>query len=911
MNYPEPSLDLHTINANIISMGEWKLITNWGSLRSGDLIDNEAAFHAGHVNDILRLNIPPFFTPLVASDTSGVWIVNELGGAAMPLSTTWDSPHLNCLSAGFYSDQHVYAAGDALFETDTNSPFPLLNWRPIKIQTDGEHPLSPGEIWRVIVVRERRKIVVASDGGIFWADIPAAGGAYSFRQAFFHAAKRPLPGKRYSGLAEGSGNRVVAGAWGSDLRAHFGIFVGDWTGPTGDLIFERATITGSINEGRMLRTEIASCATDRGRLYAICGGGGALTPKLDANGNLLTDGFGDVQWDGDDLIFRVLRSKDGGMTWEIAGNTVIGSSDLLFNGNKDIIGHTQFGYNLCVGVSPFDPNLVSIGVGGFAISKDAAKTWQVFHEGDSVHLHPDIHGVVFDQTDPAHIRLYICSDGGLASTPDLGTTFFSGGNRQLPNFQFFRFAASFQNSGLIGGSLQDNGDVYTMLYVNDDPWKDLDGGDGILMMFLQSGHLVHHNNTLTTKDTSGTDMEYGSKTRIAEWDDAKRAFNYLKLLPNVPLAWGVIPVDATGDGLVNQNQGNDNIIEVVDLPDWKNAGGHPMLAVAAEAETVYGLFSDGNGGFIWNQLAVVPHEPTKDAKGNELPYFATAVASRDGNAIIVGMNNGKIFKIDAPAWVSSDIAIPGNTKSLVRFSVIAPKNIFAIAGKKVFQHDGTSWNDVTPTTPVPTSPLTALTADRSDPKPRLFLASSSQVWESGDNGRSWFDISGGLVRSPQITDLRFVIESSGAEFLYLSTFGWSAFRRLLNFDEVLKPVTVTGHMDIVDRVAIGHDIWSHPPIANTLHFGPLHPFEEAAYTVDDGDEIRVLLKLRFEWHIDFSIVVKYDATLIAMDEDNYVDDLLSGSFLVPFGTTKQQIIDLASDELWPDRAHIEINVANP
>ena len=155
------------------------------------------------------------------------------------------------------------------------------------------------------------------------------------------------------------------------------------------------------------------------------------------------------------------------------------------------------------------------------------------------------------------------------------------------------------------------------------------------------------------------------------------------------------------------------------------------------------------------------------------------------------------------------------------------------------------------------------------------------------------------------------MESSGASFLYLSTFGWSAFRRLLNFDEVLKTVTVSGHMDIVDRVAFGHDIWAHPTIFNVLQLGPLHPFEVAEYTEDDGDEVRVVLKLQFEWHTDFSVVVKYDATLIAKDEDDAVDDHTSGSFTVPFSTTKQQIIDLASDEFWPDRAHIEINVANP
>lgn len=880
-------------------MGDWKLVSFWGSLRDGDPYSADAAFHAGHVNDVLRLNTAPFFPVLVASDTSGVWIVNEFGGIAIPLSWDWSLPHLNCLSPGIYSDQHVYAGGDALWETDTTTSVPLLNWRQIPIQTDGEHPLNPGQIYRVIVVRERSKVVLASDGGIFWANIPAAPGTnYSFRRASL------LPGLRYSGLAEGLKNTVVAGAWGSDLNSHFGIFVGDWTGASGDLIFSRASILGSINARMMLRTEISSCAGDHSRLYAVCGGGGGLTPVLDKAGKPQTDGFGDVVWNGDDLIYRVLASTDGGNSWNVTGSAIPGSADQLFNGPKDVIGHTQGGYNLCIAVSPFDPNLVAVGVGTYALSKKAGNDdWEVF--GGSPHLHADIHGLYFDQTDPARLRLYVCSDGGLASTPDLGKTYATGANRQLPNFQFRRFAASPLNSGLVGGSLQDNGDVYTMQYVNVDPWKDLDGGDGVLMMFLQSGHLVRSNNTLTL-NVSGTDIEYGNKTRIAAWDDGKRAFNDLKLFPTDPLSRGVIPVDSTGDGL------NFSVVEVVDEPAWINAAGQSMLGVGEVNETMYGLFNDGTGRFVWNQLATVPHEPDKDPTGKELPYFAMSIASFDGNAILVGMNNGKVFRFDAPAWTAIELTIPGNSNGVIRFAAVGASPIFAIAGSRIFRYSGTTWANVTPTAPAPTptSSLTAVTTDRGSPR-TIYLASSAQLWNSNDDGATWFDATGTLPRAAQIQDLRYVTETSGASFLYLSTFGWSAFRRLLNFDEVLKTVTVSGHMDIVDRVAFGHDDWAHPAIFNILQLGPLHPFEEADYTETDGDEVKVELNLRFEWHTDFSVVVKYDASLIAMDEDNYVDDHQAGSLTVPFGTTGHQIIDLASDEYWPDRAHIEVNIANP
>ena len=90
----------------------------------------------GHLNDVLRLNMPPYVPTLVASDTSGVWVANEQGGPALPLSTQWDATHSDCLAAGISSELRVYAAGDALSETDTTAPAPLFKWRKIPTQTD-------------------------------------------------------------------------------------------------------------------------------------------------------------------------------------------------------------------------------------------------------------------------------------------------------------------------------------------------------------------------------------------------------------------------------------------------------------------------------------------------------------------------------------------------------------------------------------------------------------------------------------------------------------------------------------------------------------------------------------------------------------------------------------------------------
>jgi hypothetical protein len=896
---------------------QWRLISQWGSLRDGDPADDAAAFHAGHLNDVLRLNAPPDNPLLVASATSGVWQPNESGGIAMPLSSSWPQLVLNCLAEGFYSPLHVYAAGDALWETDTTLPDPLFNWRMIPVQLDGEHPLKTGIIWRVIVVRQKGVLVLACDQGVFWAQIPPAGGIYAFKKA------TSLPGLRYSGLAEGTGGTVLAGAWGTDQVSHFGIFLGEWTpgAGVGDLVFKTVNYGPGIDPKKMLRIEIAACASDRDHLYAVCGGGGDLKPVL-KDGKPDLDDFKDIKWAEEDFILVVMKSNNGGKDWNVTGSTVKSHNEPLFGDtNQDLAGSTQRGYNLCIGVSPLDPQRVAVGLGAFFFSEDGGTEWRLFTD-DNPHLHTDVHSVYFDPTDPTKQTVYIGSDGGLARTGDWGQTFSSSSNRQLPNFQVRRFAASFQNSGLIGGSLQDNGNVYTPLYIAADPWKDLDGGDGRLMMFLRSGHLARHNNGLQGKNSAGVYVEFGNEPRAAEWDDAKRQFHDLQLFTDPPYSRGVIPLDGSADGLANTSEAregdqDDNIIEVVNVPTGENDQSELMVAVAAETEAVFGLFEGSESHFHWQPLpTVLPHLPDKDADGNDKDYFATASASLDGNSIFVGMNNGKTFRLDAPTWEPG--ALKGIDAGVHQFLVLDGGVAFAVAGQKIYNLDGDTWKALPTGGPgeLPGGAFyKAIEADRTTAPPTLFVATAAMVWSSADNGKTWSAMMAGLPVLPQCENVRFVTESSQANFLYLSTFGWSVFKRLLNAeDNVTQTVNIKGLMDIVDRVAVGEDIWAHPKFAITFTVGPFHPIDEQVRTEDDGDEIQVALKIRVEWQLDGSVVVKFAADLISKDEDNEVDDHREGSLTVASGLTQPQVIDLVTEtaDLFqsPDRAHIEFQVEN-
>src|SRR5206468_12034723 len=127
--------------------------------------------------------------------------------------------------------------------------------------------------------------------------------------------------------------------------------------------------------------------------------------------------------------------------------------------------------------------------------------------------------------------------------------------------------------------------------------------------------------------------------------------------------------------------------------------------------------------------------------------------------------------------------------------------------------------------------------------------------------------------TPHCSDLRFVREKSGATSLYLATYGRSVYRLFLNVsEERIVRVTVNGRMDMVDRLAFGHDIWAHPNFSNTVTLGAGHPIETLTITEEDGDEIEVKLELGFQWFIDPSVDVAYTATLISKDEDNAVAD---------------------------------------
>ena len=159
----------------------WELANPFGILMD----EATDAWNSGHASDVLEL---PSGGLLVSTEKGGVWTVSTTG-ATLPLSDSWINPDINCLAPGVDNpDAHFFAGcpGAVIRETDLGGAVPLLSWLPVS------NPLSAtaGDVHRIVIIRNLRRIIAACDGGLFWATIPATTSNRGFLMPF-----RPRPSR--------------------------------------------------------------------------------------------------------------------------------------------------------------------------------------------------------------------------------------------------------------------------------------------------------------------------------------------------------------------------------------------------------------------------------------------------------------------------------------------------------------------------------------------------------------------------------------------------------------------------------------------------------------------------------------------------------------------------------------------
>lgn len=717
------------------------------------------SFEAGHVNDVLVRGNGGL---LVATDTGGVWSISAQTFAAFPLSDSWEKPDMRCLAFGPDGEDHVYAGGSALYVTDPSAPVPLFAWHSLK----SLDKMNPGTIWRVAVMKSARRIVVVSDNGIFWSKIPPMGplspgclGAllgitgppWSDGHVWQQAKGTELPNGKFFGLTLGATQKIdpfgrpmnlrdVTVVVGGSQTAR-GVFVGQWDSAD-NLLMKRAHFSGALDLVQlvMAATSVVSCTSQPQVVYAV---------GSDDNGRAAV----------------VVRSDDGGRIWNPCQMMLKGGGNLQSNAGTQ----GEDGYNGCIGVSPFDPNLVAIGweFGPF-ISDNGGQLWQQARGP----THADIHSVYFDPRIGAHLGsvigvgtsdlLYVCSDGGLASTSDSGQTFESGYNQQLLNLQYYSatgvrqswgsIGAFPQFDGLVGGGLQDNGNCFAELGgTTFTPWTHLDGRDGGFFTPLQTGQVLHNIGLQPTPQP----------ILASRWDTG--AHTFVDTAP-VLIAHSKPPAQPDPKGLIGVNS-----LEFVKHPKFTRRG-RLMYAVASVGLDVYGLFAERNGDKItWEYLGTTP---------GAAPNVAWAVASVDGTNVFVGTSERRIFLLDAQNGASVEYLYDralNPTGTFIRIVPYSNTRAFAIQNwddhGTVIALRGLVWAPAG--SGLPDSPFFALEGARNITNDTLLAATDDRVFISYDEAKTWGRASKGLPRCPHCADLRFVKDHRGAQRIYLGTFGRS------------------------------------------------------------------------------------------------------------------------------------------
>jgi len=735
---------------------QWALANPWGI--QVDSASN--AWDAGHVNDVLEAS----GAILVANQSGGVTLITD-GGTATSLSHDWDSPDMNALAYGPDGGAHVFAGGisvrtgmGVLYVTNPALDAPLLApWVSVPLP-------NIGVVNRILVIPDARYVVLATSNGLWWSSIPPRG---STTFAWQRASGLPVPDGAYWGLAAGSPQnnvQVTASAWGPDAsRGHYGIFYGQWA--SGQLQMQRASIaapsSGGIDQTQMAATSLASAPSAHNVMFAV---------SSDAAG----------------FILGILYSVTSGREWNRASAQLHDASGAVYRDAtshavvslRDFAGDQGNAWNNCIGISATDTRTFAIGWrNGPFLTQDGGVTFKPVTEGTGGHQ--DMHAILFTATGGG--RMYVASDGGVhlanvsapptASGQNLAFPFTSYHNQKLANLQFLgpsarqfwgAFGVSYTTAGLIGGGLQDNDNVYSMISGGSaTPWRHLyAGADGGPLVFLRTGGVMQAD--------IAQNLMYGRLSGAGFSDNA------------------TIPIRRAKTGGPSGNTGIMAVVEIVNDPAFTNNSGQLMYAVGGTGADVYGLFANRDGGDIhWDYLTSLPI-----TQGQSI----SAISSGSGAKIFAGVRgNGQIYMFapSNPTSITASTGLPTTVDSYNRIMVLriivqsdsssvdafAVYNDFStnpVTGQIYRTTNGRDWNAVG--TGLPGGPYYYLETNWQAAPKTLYIATDDAVYASTNNGGAWFRVSNGLPARPHCSDFRYVTEPDGTHYLYLATFGWSVWR---------------------------------------------------------------------------------------------------------------------------------------
>ncbi|HEV7780911.1 MAG TPA: hypothetical protein VGO58_06575 [Chitinophagaceae bacterium] len=716
-------------------------INGWGLLNPYGIDRSSNRWESGRVNDVLEID-GATNSVLAIADMGGVWWLRSGGNWAVSLSNNWSSPDMFSLAKGINAN-HYFAGGvkagtsveGALYQTDFTGQAPLLlPWKEIPLP-------FVGTIYKILVQESTRKIILGTQNGIWWSYIPTRsdGSGYSFTRALFPAGCNMI----VNDLAAGPDNSFIISFRGAGCPDSGPFLFKASFSPTNYLAMNPVAVSGltPAELSTVSTVSIASCKNRKEFMYAVVANG---------TGGLL----------------GVLKSGNGGTTFE----------KLNWRPSDDPGGRGGDSRNNCIAVHAANPDIVSFGwIRGPYISTNGGGSFNAMNMNL---IHDDKAALEFSETNPN--RLYICSDGGLASLNNINDPVQSSmdytWSRRLANLQFvgpaalrqwwgrFDVGMSYSNIITVGGGLQDNNNVH--MDGIDRPWKPLESlYDGGAHFYLGSGGMLWSN--------SGGGLRYRARNATTDIQIPIRNFS------------------PGSDQRVNSLNG---LFCKVIKPQKRNLAGQYMYAISTHSfgpdpaiafNVIYGIFANADETDMHAEYLFTT------TGANEV---TSAISSYDGIEIFIGKRtSGRVIKmINRGGTLQYDQVnangIPtGNdfNRHIARtIDVGSSSEAYALRndewrrGSVFFSPNGADWSDITGN--LPPGIFYSMDLYKNACRNILFVITDDKVYACVNHSGIWTDISAGLPVRAHCSDIHVVQNPGCTTDIYLSTFGWSIWKTVLS-----------------------------------------------------------------------------------------------------------------------------------
>jgi hypothetical protein len=442
---------------------------------------------------------------------------------------------------------------------------------------------------------------------------------------------------------------------------------------------------------------------------------------------------------GDYGLYGVYKSTNSGSTWtQVKGAT---SPNLLGWESNGSDAGGQGWYDLCITVSPTDPNNVYTGGVNIWRSTNGGSTWTInahWTGSGASYAHADHHAIEF--LPGSGTTLFSGNDGGFFKTTNNGTNWTDYSNG-LGIHQFYRIGASKTNSSIVLGGAQDNGtDRY-----NAGSWTRIIGGDGMECAV----------------DYTNANIQYGA------------------------LYYGDIYRTTSGGTPTNMADPSEDGAWVT--PYVLHPTTNTTMYYAAQTK-VYRSTNVTNTTPTWSSISSTALGSTSD------PLTVLAVAPSNGTTMITA-NSANAWKgvYGGSSWTWTSLSGSGLPAGVtyVAFHPTDPNTIWATiggftAGSKVFKtvNGGTSWTNIS--TGLPNIPANCVAVHPSTPTD-VYIGTDLGVFYSADGGTTWEAYDTGL---PNVIVNELEIHVSAGK-IRAATYGRGLWESPLQTSTPSNSVTVT------------------------------------------------------------------------------------------------------------------------